>query len=99
MQNAELDSRAGCSIFTLSLEEINKVIRQTIEDGKFDYQQGPRVVFEKMFDYQIGIGLNGKGVNCCRVVCNCYSFELPDKIILQLMEVRSSRYHYGLPDQ
>ena len=86
MQNAEPDSRGGCSIFTLSLGEKNKVIRQTIEDGKFDYQRGPRVVFEKMFDYQIGICLNGKGVNCCRVVCNCYIFELSDKIVLQLME-------------
>ena len=84
--NAEPDSRGGCSIFTLSLEEINDVIRQTIEHGKFDYQRRPRVVFEKMFDYQIEIGLNGEGVNCCRVVFNCYSFELPDKINLQVME-------------
>ena len=84
--NAEPKSRGGCSVFTLLLEEINEVIRQAIEDGKFDYQRGPRVVFEKMSDYQIGIDLDGEGVNCCRVVCNCYSFELPDKINLQVME-------------
>ena len=84
--NAEPNSRGGCSIFTLALDKINDVIRQTIEDGKFDYQQGSRAVFEKMFEYQIGIGLNGEGVNCCRVVCNCYSFEVPEKINLQVME-------------
>ena len=84
--NAEPNSRGGCSIFTLTLDEINDVIRQTVEDRKFDYQQRSRVVFEKMFEYQIGIGLNGEGVNCCRVVCNCYSFELPDKIDLIVME-------------
>ena len=84
--NAEPNSRGGCSIFTFTLDEINDVIRQTIADGKFDYQQGSRVVFERMFEYQIGIGLNGEGVNCCRVVCNCYSFELPDKINLEVME-------------
>ena len=84
--NAEPNSRGGCSIFTLTLDEINDVIRQTIEDGKFDYQQGLRVVFEKIFEYQIGIGLNGESVNCCRVVCNCYSFEVLEKINLQVME-------------
>ena len=84
--NAEPDSRGGCSIFTLSLEDINEVIRQTIDDGKFHYQRGSRVVFEKMFDYQIRIGLNGEAVICCRLVCNCYSFELPENINLQIME-------------
>ena len=84
--NAEPNSRGGCSIFTLTLDEINDVIRQTIEDGKFDYQQGSRIVFEKMFEYQIGIGLNGEGVNCCRVVCNWYSFEVREKINLEVME-------------
>ena len=58
--NAEPNSRGGCSIFTLSLDEINYVILQIIEDGKFEYQQGSRVVFEKIFEYQIGIGLNVK---------------------------------------
>ena len=50
------------------------------------HEQRARVVFERMFEYQIGIGLNGEGVICCRVVCNCYSFELPDRINLELME-------------
>ena len=30
--NAEPYSRGGCSLFTLTLDEINEVIRQTIED-------------------------------------------------------------------
>ena len=84
--NAEPNSRGGCSIFTLTLDEINDVIRQTIEDGKFEYQQGSRVVFEKISEYQIGSGLKGEGVNYCRVVCNCYSFEVTEKINLQVME-------------
>ena len=57
--NAEPNSRGGCSLFTLTLDEINDVIRQTIEEGEFHYQQGPRIVFKRMFEYKIGVGLNG----------------------------------------
>ena len=37
--NAEPNSRGVCSIFTLTIDEINDVIRQTIEDGKFHYSK------------------------------------------------------------
>ena len=84
--NAEPNSRGGCSLFTLTLDEINDVIRQTIEEGEFHYQQGPKIVFKRMFEYKIGLGLNGEDVNGCKVVCNCYSFELPNPINLRLME-------------
>ena len=84
--NAEPNSRGGCSLFTLTLDEINEVIRQTIEEGEFHYQQSARIVFKRMFEYKTGLGLNGEDVNGCKVVCNCYSFELPDKINLQQME-------------
>ena len=84
--NAEPNSRGGCSLFTLTLDEINDVIRQTIEEGEFHYQQGPRIVFKRIFEYKIGLGLNGEDVNGCKVVCYCYSFELPNPINLRLME-------------
>ena len=41
--NEELNIRGGCSIFTLTIDEINDVIRQTIEEGKFKYQQQARI--------------------------------------------------------
>ena len=84
--NAEPNSRGGCSLFMLTLDEINEVIRQTIEEGESHWQQGPRIVFKRMFEYKIGLGLNGEDVNGCKVVCNCYSFELPSPINLRLME-------------
>ena len=52
--NAEPNSSGGCSLFTLTLDEINEVIRQTIEEGRSEWQQGPRIVFKRMFEYKLG---------------------------------------------
>ena len=53
--NAEPNSRGGCSLFTLTLDEINEVIRQTIEEGESHWQKVQGLFSKECLNIKLGL--------------------------------------------